>query len=295
LDKEEFKMRFLLGMTQPQLAVAVGVDVMTVSRWECGVRSIPSYLESALRGLNKKAETRRDNKERKPQGVRSRLSGSDSDGTVSGELAPLRLRALRVTVIRDDGNGWKFIVFEDVDAHRFQVSSSSGGAKPRKGEKAMLDRLDAWDVLRSLREMGRRPEGARSYWEADSLDVLVSEEAEQMWKMFDKTDKLRKTSEEQPDERAPKTGRVPAKSPKPMIVAMPSDAALPRAGLSPEEIKKMFEAQMQMVWDYAGGNPWKWKSKRPTPAGRKCDVLTFSGSEMVTPGPTTIKIPKKAR
>jgi len=101
--------------------------------------------------------------------------------------------------------------------------------------------------------------------------------------MLDMRDKVRKTSKEQPDERAPKTGQVPGEGPKRMIVAMPSDA-LPDAGLSPEERKKQFEAQMQMVWDYADGNPWKWETKRPTPAGYKCDVLTFSGSEMITPG-----------
>jgi len=250
---------------------------------ECGSRA------------REKAMTSRDNKAMKPPGVRSRPSGSDSDGAVSREIPPLRLRALRVTVIRDDGTRWKFIVFEDVDGHRFQVNSSSGGARPRKGQKAMLDRLDAWNVLRGLREMASGPEEALSYWPADSLDVLVSKEAEQMWKMFDETDKVRKTSKELTVERAPKMGRVPAKGPKPMIVAMPTDAALPRSGLSPEEIKKTIEAQMQIVWDYAGGNPWKWKSKTPTPAGRKYDVLTFSGSEVITLGPTTIKIPKKAR
>jgi hypothetical protein len=207
----------------------------------------------------------------------------------------LRLRALRVTVIRDDGTEWRFIIFEDVDGHRFRVSSSSGGAQPRKGLKATLDRLDAWNVLRDLREMERGPKEARSYWPADSLDVLVSGQAEQMWKMSDRADKLRRASEEQPDERASRTGQVPAKGPKPMLVAMPSDSPLPRAGLSPEEIKKTFEAEMQRVWDYAGGNPWKWKSKRKTPAGRKCDVLTFSGSEVIMAGPTTVKIPKKAR
>jgi len=287
-------MRFLLGTTHPQLAEAVRLGVVTGSRWERGVRSIPTNLESALRGL-KGAKTNRDNKEKKPQAGRGRLSGSDSDGTVSRERSPLRLRALRVTVFRHDGTEWKFIIFEDVDRRRFRASSSSGGAQPRKGLKPTLDRLDAWNVLRGLRELGRGPEVTRSYWPADSVDVLVSEQAEWMWKMFDKAEKVRKTSEEQPDERAPKTDQVLARGPKPMLVAMPSDAASPRGGQSPEEIKQTMDAQMQMVWDYAGGNPWKWKPERPTPAGRKCDVLTFSESEVITPGPTTIKIPRKAR
>lgn len=39
------------GLIQKQLAQGLGVDVMTVSRWERGVRGIPPHLPLALEAL----------------------------------------------------------------------------------------------------------------------------------------------------------------------------------------------------------------------------------------------------
>jgi len=45
------KWREVNGYSQAKLAKALGVAVMTVSRWETGTRSIPSFLHLALRCL----------------------------------------------------------------------------------------------------------------------------------------------------------------------------------------------------------------------------------------------------
>jgi len=54
------------GYSQGQLAKVLGVDVMTVSRWERGVREIPSFLYLALAYLELKG------KEIQPTGKRKR-------------------------------------------------------------------------------------------------------------------------------------------------------------------------------------------------------------------------------
>jgi transcriptional regulator with XRE-family HTH domain len=55
MDADELKgKRKALEMTQAQLAEALGVNIMTVSRWERGLRSIPSHLSLALEAIEAK-------------------------------------------------------------------------------------------------------------------------------------------------------------------------------------------------------------------------------------------------
>jgi DNA-binding transcriptional regulator YiaG len=42
------------GYSQNKLAIVLGVDVMTVSRWERGVSTIPSFLHLTLECVRKK-------------------------------------------------------------------------------------------------------------------------------------------------------------------------------------------------------------------------------------------------
>jgi transcriptional regulator with XRE-family HTH domain len=48
------------GLTQKQLAQGLGVDVMTVSRWERGVRGIPPHLPLALEALENRLRKEKD-------------------------------------------------------------------------------------------------------------------------------------------------------------------------------------------------------------------------------------------
>jgi transcriptional regulator with XRE-family HTH domain len=51
ISKELKEWRQNHGYSQSQLARALSVAVMTVSRWETGTRTIPSFLHLALRCL----------------------------------------------------------------------------------------------------------------------------------------------------------------------------------------------------------------------------------------------------
>jgi transcriptional regulator with XRE-family HTH domain len=70
-NEELKKWRRRNGYSQAKLAKALGVAVMTVSRWETGLRSIPVFLNLALNWLEYeggKATGRKERKEVKRHG-----------------------------------------------------------------------------------------------------------------------------------------------------------------------------------------------------------------------------------
>jgi transcriptional regulator with XRE-family HTH domain len=79
INEELRQRREALGLTQEQLAEILGVDIVTISRWERGTRSIPPHLPLALEAID------RQHKERK-QGTNDFGQG---DGRVCFVISPI--------------------------------------------------------------------------------------------------------------------------------------------------------------------------------------------------------------
>ena len=84
VTKDEFKkLRETAGHTQTSLAVAMGVHLRTVWRWELGETIIPKVVELALRYVAEHAETARDAADLKQ--AKASLREAKKKGTVPWE------------------------------------------------------------------------------------------------------------------------------------------------------------------------------------------------------------------
>lgn len=191
------------------------------------------------------------------------------------ESTPLRLRAFRVTG-RKGGTYSKWIVLEDLQRTQFRVANyvAFGGA-PTRGLKQEMDKDDAWNVLNCLRNATRIPEKDRSHWPtADSIDDAISQEEIRMQELWDQA----------PHSTAPSSfareHEPSGKKSKPLAMAIKG------SGPSEEELQQLIKE----VWDFAGGKRLKWRRMGRTPAGRKCEVLTFDGQVELLVGLTSVGV-----
>jgi len=84
VTKDEFKkLRESAGHTPTSLAVAMGVHLRTVWRWELGETIIPKVVELALRYVAEHAAIERDAKDLKQ--ARAAVKEAKAKGTVSWE------------------------------------------------------------------------------------------------------------------------------------------------------------------------------------------------------------------
>jgi hypothetical protein len=184
------------------------------------------------------------------------------------------MKALRVIDHRD-GNYSKWIVIEDVERAQFRTGSHVSGSSLPKGMKAEIDKNDAWNVLHALRNAARFPESDQIHWPiSDSIDAAISRDELWIQEFWDRA-RYGTTPSSSPEEPEPTDQR-----PRPTIVAAPSGHP------SEEELQRMIKE----VWDFAGGKRLKWKPIGGTPSGRRCEVLTFDGSEEVLVGATSVEI-----
>jgi hypothetical protein len=195
---------------------------------------------------------------------------------MNSETMPLRVKAFRV-IDRRDGNYSRWIVIEYIDHAKFQVAGfvSFGESLPKE-MKTKADQDDVWKTLNALKDGTRISESNQGLLSiGDSIDAAIAQAQIRQKELWDwarhgKAPSWATTQPEASDQRT-----------KPTIMARP--------GVGPSE--EEFERMTKEVWEYAGGKRLKWKSIGHTPAGRKCDVLTFDGSEEILVGPTSIETP----
>jgi hypothetical protein len=198
------------------------------------------------------------------------------------------MRAFRVIDFQG-GEYYRCIVIEDLGRAKFRISSFSFGGGRTEEMQAQMDRIyeemqteidrgDVLDVLDFLRNASRFPESDGNEPAADSIDAAVSQ-----YQMRFRESMERFFPEKMPIS-VPSEPELTGNGSTPVLITMP--------GGSPSQEGSEQSKQMKNdVWDYAGGKRMDWKSIGSTPAGRKCEVLTFDGSEEVLVGATSLEIP----
>jgi len=193
------------------------------------------------------------------------------------------LRAFRV-VSHQGGLDHKWLIVEDTVRAQFQsVGYSASGYRPTKDMKATIDRNDAWNVLNSLREAARIAEtGSFHSLTADSIDDAIAQQQTEWQELKKHFSSQAMTSTSVPRRDEP-TGADKRAKPTIRVIRGPE--------LSEEERQQMTDE----VWGFAGGIHLEWMGGRRTPAGHKCEVLTFDGSEKVLVHLTSLEIPSRSK
>jgi hypothetical protein len=192
----------------------------------------------------------------------------------------LSIRAFRV-VGRYDGIYHKWVIVEDTVLAQFRfVDHSASGYRPTKDMKATIDRKDAWNVLNFLREAARIAEtGSFHSLTADSIDGAIAQQQTQWQELKKHLSSQAMTSTSVPRRDEPTGSGKGAKATIGVI-------------RGPELSEDRRQQMIDEVWDFAAGSHLEWRPNGRTPAGRKCEVLTFNGAERVLVSLTSVGVPK---
>jgi len=212
------------------------------------------------------------------------LQESRGPKNVNNESKKIRMRAYRITEIRGRMySNW--IVLEDVERGVFRVASSNGGS----GGVPTHDPSNTRNALNALMQEWQRNFSSVPFKTllplatADSIDGAVAQAEIRRKKLRELARQLRAGLP------LPEDFMRAGQSSEPPIIA---EAGEPR---SDEEWDRRLRRADKKVSDYGGGRRMKWKPKGRTPAGRKCDVLTFDGSEEILAGEKSVEVPTKAK
>ena len=150
-----------------------------------------------------------------------------------------------------------------------------------------IDRTDARNALDALRELGRSPDVVSLFKSQSepSIDAAISAAVVRRRRLF-KQVRIQETPSHETVENGNHEAGTP-QSKQSMVVWGGSSQRLSK------DERRIEAAQDKELWDFAGGMRWQWKAAGHTPAGYPCETLTFSGSEEVIVGSTSIAIPNR--
>lgn len=200
------------------------------------------------------------------------------------------LRVYRIIEIRDEVQS-QWSVLEDVERTRFRCHGSVSGSN---SIKATYDSIDNWNALNLLRSLTESSEDYEQFWPSgDSIDAAITKSELKMQEIWSRAEQMEAQTENPSQELA----NLPVEDNTPDSEGEQQSSEEKVYGVirvaEPDECPSYEERKREEeeIWAYAGGLKLRWKLVEPTPSGRQCEVLTFSGSAEIIAGRSSVYLP----